>query len=196
MKRLSFLLCIFCFTFSIISSQENNKMNYEVSEENPYGKYNPKAPEQLQDYQDLIGVCNCKSESRKPDGSWAKPVKMTWRWKYIMNGMAVQDETLKDDGAHSGSIRQYNKDSLNWYVHYYSSNAATSKLRSWTGNKNKDGKIVLYRDQKAPNGTEGSSRLTFYDINDKGYKWIGEWVDKTETVVFPFWKISCSRKEK
>lgn len=156
-------------------------------------KLNPNAPEQTEDYQQLIGECNCKSISKNPDRTWAEPVDMIWRWKYIMNGTAVQDETIKADGKHSGSIRQYNKDSLNWYVHYYASNVASPKLRIWKGNKNKEGNIVLYMDQKAPNGTEGFSRLTFYDIDEKGYKWIGEWVDKTETVVFPFWKITCVR---
>ena len=170
-------------------------MKYVVSKENPFGKYNPKAPKQLKDYQDLIGECNCNSTSRNPDGTWAKPIKMIWRWKYIMNGMAVQDETIKEDGNNSGSIRQYNIDSLRWYVHYYTTKAATPKLRSWSGNKNNEGNIVLYLDQKAPNGTEGFSRLTFYDIDKKGYKWIGEWVDKTETVVFPFWKIECIRED-
>lgn len=170
-------------------------MNYEVSEENPYGKYNPKAPEQLQDYKALIGVCDCMSESRKPDGSWAKPVKMTWRWKYIMNGMAVQDETLKEDGVHSGSIRQYDKDSLRWNVHYYSTKGISSQLPVWNGNKKSDGKIVLYRDQKAPNGTKGFFRLTFYNISEKGYNWIGEWVDKTEKIVYPTWKINCIRND-
>lgn len=191
MKRISLLSCVLCLTFSTILSQENKKMNYEVSEENPYGKYNPKAPKQTQDYQDLIGISNCISESRKPDGTWAKPVKMTWRWKYIMNGMGVQDETLKEDGLHSGSIRQYDKDSLRWNVHYYAIKGIASKLPVWKGNKTSEGKIVLYRNQKAPNGTDGFSRLTFYDIDDKGYKWIGEWVDVTEKIVFPFWKISC-----
>ena len=33
---------------------------------------------------------------------------------------------------------------------------------------------------------DGFSRLTFYDITDKGFKWIGEWVDPTEKVTFPF----------
>ena len=192
--KVIFFIAIFICTLSLYS-QEKSKMNYEVSKENPFGKYNPKAPKQLQDYKELIGLCNCTSESRKPDGSWAKPVKMTWRWKYIMNGMAIQDETLKEDGAHSGSIRQYNKDSLNWYVHYYSSKAVLPKLNTWSGNKTKEGNIVLYKDQKAPNGTEGFSKLTFYDISKKGYKWIGEWVDKTEKVKYPFWKISCIRKE-
>jgi hypothetical protein len=178
------------FSISLIA-----QFNYDVSEENPFGKYNPKAPKEIEDYKDLIGECNCTSESRNPDGSWTKPIKMIWRWKYIMNGTAIQDETLKEDGGHSGSIRQYNKDSLNWYVHYYSSKVATPKLRSWAGNKNQKGKIILYMGQKAPNGTDGSSRLTFYDINDKGYKWIGEWVDKTEKIVFPFWKITCVKRE-
>ncbi len=173
-----------------------SQFKYDVSKENPFGKYNPKAPKQVKDYQDLIGKCNCVSESKKSDGTWAKPIKMTWEWRYIMNGTAVQDLTLKEDGNHSGSIRQYNKDSLNWYVHYYSSKAATPKLRAWKGNRTKKGKIVLYLDQKAPNGTAGFSRLTFYDIDKKGYKWIGEWVDKTETVVFPFWKISCTKPKK
>ena len=30
--------------------------------------------------------------------------------------------------------------------------------------------IVLYKDQKAPNGMEGESRLTFYAINGTGFK--------------------------
>ena len=183
----------FLFFLAITTCISQNE--YEPSEEFPFGKVNPNAPEQTVDYQKLIGECDCKSESRNPDGTWAEPVDMIWRWKYIMNGMAVQDETIKSDGKHSGSIRQYNKDSLNWNVHYYASNAPTPKLRTWKGNKNEDGNIVLHRDQKAPNGTDGFSRLTFYDIDDKGYKWVGEWVDKTETVVFPFWKISCVRND-
>jgi len=190
------ILALIFFILSVTINAQDNLMNYEVSAALPYGRLNPKAPEQTGDYQQLIGECDCKSESRNPDNTWAKPVDMIWRWKYIMNGMAVQDETIKSDGKHSGSIRQYSKDSLRWYVHYYSSAAIASKLSAWEGNKNKDGNIVLYKEQKAPNGTEGFSRLTFYDIDKKGYKWIGEWVDKTETVVFPFWKITCAKREK
>ena len=29
-------------------------------------------------------------------------------------------------------------------------------------------------------------------MSKSGYKWIGEWVDKTESVVFPTWRIDCS----
>ena len=168
---------------------------YEPSQAFPYGQANPEAPAQIKDYQDLIGECKCKSFSRNPDQTWADPVDMVWRWKYIMNGRAVQDETIKSDGKNSGSIRQFIADSSRWFVHYYSSVTPSTTLSTWEGNKEDNGNIVLYRDQKAPNGMEGFSRLTFYDINDSGYKWIGEWMDKSKTVTFPFWKIECTREE-
>ena len=180
------------FFVSFISFSQTN---YSVSDTNPYGLAHPEAPEQIKDFEGLIGKCNCKSVTRNQDQSWAEAVDMTWEWKYIMNGMAVQDETIKADGKHSGSIRQFIADSSKWYVHYYSSNFPTTSLPTWEGGKKDNGNIVLYRDQTAPNGMEGFYRLTFYDINDSGYKWIGEWVDKTEKIVFPTWKIECQRNE-
>ncbi|NAS29574.1 hypothetical protein GTQ40_01185 [Flavobacteriaceae bacterium R38] len=171
-----------------------SQYDYEPSKEFPYGRANPEAAQQIKDFEPLLGVCDCKSVNRKPDQSWAEPVDMKWTFKYIMNGKGIQDETLKSDGGHSGSIRQYIADSSRWYVHYYSSNAPTATLGTWEGNK-KDGKLVFYREQAAPNGMEGYYRLTFYDISKKGYKWIGEWVDKTEKIVFPTWKITCLREE-
>lgn len=183
-------LFLLLFTTSIFTVSAQFK--YDESKKHPFGKYNPKAPKQVQDYKELIGLSKCKSTSRNPDQTWAKPVKMTWEWKYIMNGMAVQDLTLKEDEKHSGSIRQYDVKAQEWNVHYYSTGATVSPLQTWKG-KRKDGKIVLYKKQNAPNGAKGFSRLTFYDISQKGYKWIGEWVDEKETISFPFWKIDCTK---
>ena len=84
-------------------------MCYLLNAEYPFGRYNPEAPEQVKDFQALIGECKCKSVNRKKDQSWNEPEDMIWRWKYIMNGKGVQDETLKADGGHSGSIRQFDK---------------------------------------------------------------------------------------
>ena len=186
---LGVLLC----TSLLINAQDD--YNYEPNAKNPFGTANPNAPDQIKDFQPMIGECKCKSETRKPDQSWAQPIDMVWRFKYIMNGMAVQDETLKEDGRHSGSIRQFIADSSRWYVHYYSSGAPSTTLPVWEGNKNEEGKIILYRPQKAPNGMEGYYRLTFSDMSDKGFNWIGEWVNTDETIVFPTWKIACTREE-
>lgn len=187
--RLIFTLSFLAFTTLCFAQYE-----YEASEAHPYGQPNPKSPEQIRDFEAMIGSCNCTSTSRKQDGTWNEPESMIWTWRYIMNGTAVQDETLKADGSHSGSIRQFIADSSRWYVHWYSSNTPSSKLPAWEGNKKED-KIRLYREQTAPNGTEGFFRLTFYDMTKSGYKWVGEWVDKNETIVYPTWKIECSRKE-
>jgi hypothetical protein len=178
--------------FALITSGVFAQYNYEANKQFPYGQPNPEAPEQIKDFEPMIGSCNCKSTTRKQDGSWNTPEDMTWTWRYIMNGNAVQDETLKSDGAHSGSIRQFIKDSSKWYVHWYSSKTPSTTFPVWEGHKKED-KIVLYKEQKAPNGTDGFFRLTFYDISKTGYKWIGEWVDKDEKIVFPTWKIECTR---
>lgn len=186
----SIITLSFLFFTSLLLSQ----YSYEASEEFPFGQPNPEAPEQIKDFEPMIGSCNCKSTARKQDGSWNDSEDIIWKWKYIMNGRAVQDETLKPDGSHSGSIRQFIQDSSRWYVHWYSSKTPSTKFPVWEGNK-KEGKIILYKDQTAPNGTEGFFRLTFYDMSDSGYKWVGEWTDKTEKIVYPTWKIECVRKE-
>ncbi|WP_191860727.1 hypothetical protein [Hanstruepera ponticola] len=184
------LIVFFLSSFCSFSQYE-----FTSSKDFPFGQPNPEAPNQITDYAPMIGSCNCTSTKRNQDGSWTDPEAMTWTWKYIMNGMAVQDETLKSDGSHSGSIRQYIADSSRWYVHWYSSKTPSTKFPTWEGNKQENGNIVLYREQAAPNGTEGFFRLTFYDISKTGYKWVGEWVDKSESVVFPTWKIDCVRDE-
>ena len=183
-------LCLLLVLFATAFNYAQN-YNYEPSPEHPFGLPNPEAPQQILDFAPLIGECHCQSVSRKADQTWAEPVDMIWRFKYIMNGVGVQDETLKSDGKHSGSIRQYIADSSQWYVHYYSSGAPSVTLPAWEGNKNEKGDIVLYNDQKAPNGMEGFYKITFSEINETGFKWLGEWVTKDESFSFPTWKIDC-----
>lgn len=185
----AFLLLYCLLTIHLLPAQ----YDYNSSPEHPYGQYNPKAPAALQDFAPLIGTCDCTSTSRLPDGTWADPVQMTWTFRYIMNGMAIQDETLKEDGKHSGSIRIYDDQKETWLIHYYTSSAPTgTALPFWTGGK-ADNKLVFLREQKAPNGAPGDFRLTFYEISTDGYRWVGEWVSADKSIVYPTWKIDCQR---
>jgi len=184
-----FFLIYFCSSFM---AQKSNYM-YEPSDSYPFGAPNPDAPSQLLDWAELIGDCECKSISRNQDKTWADTVNMVWRFKYIMNGFAIQDETLKEDGKHAGSIRQFIPDSSRWFVHFYSSGSPSSILPTWEGNKNEDGNIILYRDQKAPNGMEGFYKITFSEISRNGFNWLGEWVNRAETFSYPTWKIFCHK---
>ena len=118
MSRLVLSHFLFLFSFFGVVLNAQISYNYEPSATHPFGQPNPEAPQQIKDFSLLIGECDCQSFMRNQDGTWPEePTEMFWRFKYIMNGMGIQDETLKADGGHSGSIRQYNADSLNWYVH-------------------------------------------------------------------------------
>ncbi len=190
MKNILLVLLLIVINFSEISSQ----YGYEPSKSNPFGLPNPNAPAEIKDYQPMIGICDCISIRKDKDGNWSKPEDMTWEFRYIMNGNGVQDQTLKVNGGHSGSIRQYIADSSQWYVHYYSSTSPSSSLGTWHGGKIEN-KIILYRSQKAPNGMDGSYKITFKDITDEGFNWLGEWVNLNETISFPTWKIECKKRE-
>lgn len=183
---------IFVLTFILAPILLTGQYLYDVTAEHPYGQPNPDAPEAVKAYAPMIGECSCKSTSRLPDGTWAEPVDMIWRFKYIMNGLAVQDETLKADGNHSGSIRQYDPENETWMVHYFSSNSPKGPLPHWTGDASGD-ELIFSREQAAPNGAEGTFRLRFHDITKKGYKWVGAWYSKDESIIYPTWKIDCTR---
>jgi hypothetical protein len=43
------------------------------------------------------------------------------------------------------------------------------------------------------NGMEGEYRLTFHDITEQGFNWIGEWIDDARTITYPTWKITCKK---
>ena len=193
MRNRILLLPLFCLVASLAWGQSSS-YSFEPSPDHPFGLPNPDAPTEIMDWSDLIGECACRSVARNPDGTWQDTVDMTWRFKYIMNGWGVQDETLKKDGSYAGSIRQYIPDSSAWYVHYYSSTGPTAALPAWEGGKLDNGDIILFRDQTAPNGMAGDYRITFSDISAEGFNWAGEWVDKARKITYPTWYISCSKR--
>lgn len=180
--------------FLTTNGQETPGYIYEPTATHPFGKANPDAPKEIKDFELLIGECHCRSVARLAGQDWGDTLSMVWRFKYIMNGWAVQDETLKEDGTYAGSIRQYNSDSAKWYVHYYSSNASPNTLPSWEGGKIEEDKIRLYRESPAPNGMPGFYRITFYDMMEEGFNWVGEWVDTSESIQFPVWRIYCKKQ--
>ena len=169
-------------------------LQFEPSEAHPCGQLNPHAPKEVGDFASIIGTCDCKSLQRNPDGSWQDTLNMVWRFKYIMNGTAVQDEVWREGERYAGSIRQYQPDSAQWVVTYFSYPTVSTAPRTWLGGK-QGADIVLKMPQKAPNGMEGTSRLAFYDINDEGFKWKGEWVKLDGSIVFPFWMIRCRKRK-
>ena len=195
MNKLKTTLALIVFAIAGIqytAGQEIADFSYVPNASYPFGRYNPEAPSQLLDFDPLIGICDCQSVARNPDGTWQDTTVMIWKFKYIMNGWAVQDETFRD-GFFATGIRQVNPDSAKWTVTYSSSNSAPYTVPVWVGDK-KDGNIVLYRDQVAPNGMVGYYKITFFDISSAGFNWKGEWVNADESIVFPTWHIICDKR--
>lgn len=188
------LLLVFSMGTPLHAQIDKTDFEYTVTPDRPFGAYNPVAPPEVNDFEPMIGSSRCRSVRRRPDGTWPDSTDMVWEFRYIFDGQAVQDMTWKADGTHSSSIRQFNADSSKWVVTYYSVQTAPFAPSVWTGGRDGDA-IVLIRSQRAPNGMEGESRLTFYNIRETGFKWIGEWVSKDGSIVYPFWKISCVKRE-
>ncbi|MEZ4944480.1 MAG: hypothetical protein R2804_03040 [Cyclobacteriaceae bacterium] len=189
---LSFLLIL--ISQSIFCQISLSDFKYEPTAAYPYGRPNPEAPEPIKDYKMLIGLSDCKSLTRNNEGEWRKDsVDVIWRFKYIMNGMAVQDESLKADQVHTSSIRQYDNKEGKWYVTFYSSALPSKSITAWEGGM-KGEEMILYKEQKAPNGMDGFFKITFYDISEKGFNWKGEWVDKDEKFIYPTWHLFCTKR--
>jgi hypothetical protein len=173
---------------SSVDGGETWKLNWRIN----YSRINEDlSSPSLTDFSEMIGTCKCKSKRKGNDGKWLEPVDATWTFKYIMNGKGVQDDFSLADGLSGGSIRQYNEKEESWYVHYYASNSPTATLQSWKGKKTRENNIILYSPEKSPSGDDGFLKLSFYEISKNGYKWKGEWVNKNESKVNPFWMIDC-----
>lgn len=200
MERISQLILLISLfiVFQILPAHaqiQTSDFQYAISPEQPYGAYNPEAPEQLKDFEPMIGSNLCESVQRNQDGSWQDTVSVIWEFRYIFDGKAVQDITWKEDGQHSMSIRQFNADSSRWAVTFFSAANANFTPPTWTGGKTENGNIVLGRPYQTAGGMDGTSRLTFSGISEESFNWIGEWISEDESVVYPFWRISCVKEE-
>ena len=91
MKKNVLALCmILILGISFLSAQDiESEFNFVGSELNPFGKYNPEAPDQVKDFEPMVGVCDCQSIRRNPDGTWQDTLSMVWKFKYIMNGFVL-----------------------------------------------------------------------------------------------------------
>ncbi|MFY0599671.1 MAG: hypothetical protein JXR03_08360 [Cyclobacteriaceae bacterium] len=194
MKSQLTTLLFLVVSIQVYSQVPDSVTLYEPSKEYPFGRYNTAAPIETKDFDELIGTCHCQSVSRNPDQTWADTTTMTWGYKYIMNGTAVQDEVWRPDGRYAGSIRQYQPDSASWVVSYYSYPAVPWTMGTWHGNRTGDS-IVFYKPQPAPNGMDGFYKITFSEIKKTGFNWKGEWTNTTESFSFPTWYIFCRKKE-
>lgn len=182
---------LFMVASGLASEERAENLLFEPSSEYPYGRPNPEAPEKLAQFAFMIGQNDCTDERlNNASGEWDRSTR-TWDAHYFMNGYAIRD-TGRSGGSTNGNIRVFDSSAQEWLVTFFSMPTYGSGV--WRGGM-EEGNMVLKLPQKAP-GTDidGFSRLTFSNISNSGFNWDGEWVSEDGSVVFPFWKIRCSKR--
>jgi hypothetical protein len=189
-KNLGLLLTLFLLTACQAKQPRAAPLSYEPSEQYPYGRANPDAPEELMQFNFMVGRNDCTEQRlNSATGDWTE-AERSWDAYYFMNGYAIRDEG-RSGSATNGNIRVYNAEAGEWVVTFFSAPVFSSGI--WRGKKDGEN-IVLRQAQQAP-GTDldGYSTLTFSNISAQGFEWTGEWISEDGSVVFPFWRIQCQK---
>jgi hypothetical protein len=168
---------------------------YEPSPAYPYGRPNPDAPPELQQFDFMVGEFNCSDRSLQQDGSW-KEMKTIWNARYFMNGMAIHDMHWKD-GFVTTNLRFFDPKREKWIVSWFRMPPYGQDF-NWIGVQKGDGKdrkVVMEKTIKRPDGSEVKRFLTFYDITPEGYEWkLERFVDGKLPAGGPSWRITCTRR--
>ena len=162
------------------------------------GKWNPEAPPETEYLGQLIGVWDATQSVRNRDGTWAEnKSKAEWKWYYILNGHAIQDDwispPLNDTSSNSPrsfgtNIRIYNSKEKQWEMAWIDSQRR--KLATFKA-VYEDGKIIM----NGRNAGGQTVRNTFYNIANDSFDWKQEWtMDKGKTW-FDVSRIHCERRE-
>lgn len=194
-----FILFSVVFAFNFSSAQKNDKLieildMYEANAQNPYGKPNDNALEEIKDFDKLIGICHCKSVQYRGDVP-GDTLDLKWRWKYILNGNAVQDDGwFGNENKQSSftSIRILNPETKQWQVPFFVPYMSTEP-QIWVGGKKGD-TIELIKTEGTQNDQSMESVLTFSEITEQGFNWTGKMVNLETEAETIFWKIWCIKQ--
>jgi len=168
-------------------AEEQMYSQYEPTPVFPFGRANPDAPAEIRQFDFLIGSFECDSELFMSSRGEFVPLKTRWTADYVLNGWAIQDKTW-NSVLSATSIRIFNTKTGQWEVTFFMQPYLQSGV--WHGGRVKDD-MVLSKEMEDDDGVF-TSRLTFSDISDSGYKWVSEYV-RDGKVFHTTWKIACER---
>lgn len=194
-RRIMFLLSLVLLLGNQIYSQVSKSYEAKIKSnepnlEFPFGKRNPKAPIQLDEFSFMIGVCDCIDSIRTKKNEWIS-FPSIWEGKYFLNGYAIQDNYFNGENPTS-NLRFFDPTTNTWKV-TYTQFARGYFVGTWEGKK-QGNNIVLYQEQKSSSGKKVINRLTFYNISDTGYDWVSEAILEDNSVTAN-WKQSCKKRK-
>ncbi|NNE99826.1 MAG: hypothetical protein HKN25_12465 [Pyrinomonadaceae bacterium] len=157
--------------------------SYEPTPAFPYGRLNPNAPPETNQFAFMIGEFDCIDSIINPQtGEWTR-FPAIWTAKYFLNGYGVQDQYWSPHFSTS-NIRIFDRKEKRWMVTFFRMPGYSSGV--WSGIKEVNDLVMLRGDEKQ------GSRLTFSGITKGGFSWVGESIRNGEATAF--WKSSCKRR--
>jgi hypothetical protein len=140
----------------------------------PETKLNPDAPKETELLGQLIGTWDIDQSIINSDGTWGdRKRKAKWRWYYILDGQAIQDDWIAIDSLNNEvvtgtNIRIYNPEEQQWHMAWIDKNVR--RLAPFTA-INDSGKVIM-------DGTNAKGRQiknTFFNISKNEFDWKQEW---------------------
>lgn len=157
------------------------------------GKLNPDAPKETAQFGQLAGIWNAEQTSRNKDGTWSeKTTDAEWRWYYILDGHAIQDDWYSPDSTNTlqwvgTNIRIYNPDEKQWHMAWI--DKTNRRLATFTA--------TLEHDEIIMQGTNAKGRKIrniFSDISAESFNWTQQWTLDGGKSWVEVARIHCTRK--
>ena len=138
------------------------------------GKLNPDAPKETEQFGQLAGVWDAEQTIRNKDGTWSvKTAKAEWRWYYILDGHAIQDDWFSPDSVNNlqwvgTNIRIYNSEEKQWHMAWI--DKTNRRLATFTSTY-ENGIMTM-------DGTNAKGRHIkniFSNISKESFDWVQQW---------------------
>jgi hypothetical protein len=174
MKSLKFPINLALFGFLLILIASFNACNLQDGDNQSEAKLNSDAPKETELLGQLVGTWDIDQSIINSDGTWGdRKVKAKWKWYYILDGHAIQDDwitfdSLNDEVVTGTNIRIYNSEEKQWYMAWI--DKANRRLATFTA-VNDNGKVIM-------DGTNAKGRHiknTFFNISKNEFDWKQEW---------------------
>ena len=151
------------------------------------GERHEKAPAEIEQFGQLVGVWDVEPEMRAQTGAWMPSKPGVWVWKYAIDGFAVQDlwyqskDNLPMYMANLGrdymltANRVYDVANKKWQVAWMANGAGqVMGMDFGTFTAAKEGDAIVMNSPPEDKAF-GLQRVTFYEISKDSFKWKSEY---------------------
>ena len=169
MKTLNKVLLRVCILLMIVVSVACNS-----NHDNGTTKLNPNAPPETAILGQLVGTWDIDQSIINKDGTWGgRKRHAIWKWYYILDGQAIQDDWILIDSLNNKhvagtNIRIYNPKEKQWHMAWI--DKTVRRLATFTAT-NDSGTVVM----NGHNAKGQQIKNIFYNIKENEFDWRQEW---------------------